>query len=761
MHIRFVELQNFRKLKAIHVNFAETTTVFVGANNSGKTSAMVALGHFLVDPDRFCINDFTLSTLSKVNKIGERWVKEQAAEGFKSLLDDWKGVLPTLDVWLDVEENELRHINHLLPSLDWDGGALGVRMRLEPDDCTELCKDYLAAVKSASDTKAAAADKNGSAYTLELWPRNLSDFLDRRLLTYLKIKSYLLDATVCVKPINGSAKPQELPASSEPLDRDPFKGLIRIDEIDAQRGFTDRVAKKGEGETQERQGRKKLTEQLRSYYKKHLDPSELPEPSDLDALQAIDQAQASFDDRLKFAFSSALKEVEELGYPGITDPRLTISTKIRPQDGLDHDAAVQYEVHSQADPSLNIKLKLPEEYNGLGYQNLISIVFRLMSFRDAWMQVGKAEKKAAAGKSEEFVLPPLHLVLVEEPEAHLHAQVQQVFIRKAYDILRKHGALGNNAGFSTQLVVSTHSSHIAHECEFSCLRYFRRLQAREKGDVPTSTVVNLSEVFGSGTETAKFVRRYLKATHCDLFFADAAILVEGTAERMLVPHFIAKHYAFLHARYLTILEIGGSHAKTLRGLIEHLGLLTLVITDLDAGGADGSAVQPAIGAGHTTNNLTLKDWLPGKSAIDELLAATAADKVKRDTDFFAVRVAYQIPISRPNDETALPYTFEDALIFENFETFKTIKGSGLIGKARTAVNSGKTTAEIGAALFTALRSGEKAKFALDLLFNQSPSTLNVPNYIAEGLAWLEAELKQKQIEVIPLAAAAATMGAAT
>lgn len=758
MHIRFVELQNFRKLKSIHVDFAKTTTVFVGANNSGKTSAMVALGHFLVDPDRFCINDFTLSTLNKINAVGERWVAKQAENGFKPLLGEWDEVLPTLDVWLDVAENELQHINHLLPSLEWDGGALGVRMRLEPDDVAELCKDYLAALKAASDVKAAAATKTAGTYTLELWPRNLTDFLEKRLRSYLEIKSYLLDANACVPPASGVAKPQKLPVSSEALDRDPFKGLIRIDEIDAQRGFTDRLAKKEEGEAQEKQVRKKLTEQLRSYYKKHLDPSELPEPSDLDALEAIDHAQASFDDRLKIAFSSALKEVEELGYPGVTDPRLTISTKIRPQDGLDHDAAVQYEVNSQADPSLNIKLKLPEEYNGLGYQNLISIVFRLMSFRDAWMQVGKAEKKAASGKAEEFVLPPLHLVLVEEPEAHLHAQVQQVFIRKAYDILRKHDALGEGTGFSTQLVVSTHSSHIAHECEFSCLRYFRRLQAREKGDVPTSTVVNLSEVFGTEDDTAKFVRRYLKATHCDLFFADAAIFVEGAAERMLVPHFIATNYAFLHARYLTILEIGGSHAQTLRGLIEHLGLLTLVITDLDAGGAGGGAVQPAPGAGQTTNNSTLSNWLPGKTAVDDLLAAPAADKVKTSVDFFAVRVAYQMPINRPDGTIAYPYTFEDALVFENFETFKTITGSGLIGKARTAVNSGKTTAEIGADLFTALRTGEKAKFALDLLFNQSPSTLNIPGYIAEGLAWLEAELKLKQVEVVPLVAAAPAGG---
>ena len=49
-----------------------------------------------------------------------------------------------------------------------------------------------------------------------------------------------------------------------------------------------------------------------------------------------------------------------------------------------------------------------------------------MSFRDDWMQVGKAGKKILAGDpAEDPSFPPLHLVLIEEPEAHLHAQLRQ------------------------------------------------------------------------------------------------------------------------------------------------------------------------------------------------------------------------------------------------------------------------------------------------------------------------------------------------
>jgi hypothetical protein len=49
------------------------------------------------------------------------------------------------------------------------------------------------------------------------------------------------------------------------------------------------------------------------------------------------------------------------------------------------------------------------EYNDAdrhdGYQNLISMVFRLMAFRDSWMRVGKAKHKA----SDDTIIPPLHL----------------------------------------------------------------------------------------------------------------------------------------------------------------------------------------------------------------------------------------------------------------------------------------------------------------------------------------------------------------
>ena len=758
MRIDFIEIGNFRKLRAVRVELTEFTTLLVGANNSGKTSAMVALRRFLKQRSNFSVHDFTLSHWSKINAVGSKWEADSQLEnGAAPTLSDWNDFLPSIDVWLNVALDEIHYVSNLVPTLGWQGGLLGVRLRFEPKKVEELYKDFVTAIGAVRTTKAASATPDKPALTVKLWPQTMIEFLDRRLGHHFVVRGYVLDPTKCVLPENGMAKPQALPDQAVPLDGDPFKDLIRIDEIHAQRGFGDSADRAedldGEGERHpgQRESRR-LSEQLRGYYAKHLDPLDRPEASDLAALQAIEAAQTAFDDRLREGFGAALKEVEQLGYPGVTDPKLTISTRIRPTDGLNHDAAVQYQIDAALPGPTDQTLLLPEDYNGLGYQNLISIIFRLMSFRDAWMRVGKAGKSEGADSGTEAFLPPLHLVLIEEPEAHLHAQVQQVFARKAYDVLRRHPDLGESKRLLTQLVVSTHSSHVAHETNFECLRYFRRLPAGVAGEVPTSTVVNLSEVFGKKDETQRFVTRYLRSTHCDLFFADAAILVEGPAERMLVPYFVRRDFTTLDQCYITWLEIGGSHAHRLEPLIKHLGLTTLVITDLDsAEAAGGKAVAPIRGKAQVTANATLSTWAPKRTQIDELLDLADAAKVSAVDMLCSIRVAYQCPVKvtmgGKADQEALPSTFEDALVFGNLDLFSKLNGTGLVKKFKDAIASSGDPVTLGGALFESLRTGKKAQFALDLLELKDIQALQPPAYIKEGLTWLEGQLKKKEAAI--------------
>lgn len=726
MKISSIYIQNFRKLYQCHIDFSKDKTLFVGANNSGKTSAMDALGQFLTGRT-FVFNDFTLSNRKLINGIGGKWAKQECEK--PETVSDWEALLPIMDVWLNVAPQDIHYVISIIPTLKWRGGLLGVRLLFQPKNIGTLFSDYREAYFAARKTEQAKPD----GAKINLFPKNLCEFIERKLNSYFSIKSYVLDPQKAK-----DSPPQKTTFEMECFTDNPLKGIVRIDMISAQRGFSDPNATEG-GET----GRTRLSAQMRAYYDKHLDPEKIPSPEDLEILEVTEDARHIFDENLACKFEPAIKELEGLGYPGVTDPKITIKSRVTATETLNHDSAVQYSLGPKGD-----ELTLPEKYNGLGYQNLISMVFDLMSFRDGWMRKGKASTEQGPGNT---FIEPLHLVLVEEPEAHLHMQVQQVFIRKAYDVLRNHERLGEKTDFSTQLVISTHSSHIAREEKFGNLRYFKRLPEGTECEVATSKVINLSDVFGQDDDTDKFVTRYLQTTHCDLFFADGAILVEGAAENMLLPHFIRSKYEQLNQRYITILSINGKHSHRLGPLIKKLALPTLIITDLDSAEPIGhhEKAVPRRNAGLISGNYAITSWIVKENSLDKLLDMPADKKVISDKSVcdYEVRIAYQMPTKIANNGQgleALSRTFEDSLIYSNMETFKSTDATDagtLLNIVHNSLNSADSFDDLQNKIFNALKSSEtKAEFALDLIYSIDPASIIVPAYIQEGLEWLQRTL---------------------
>lgn len=731
MQIKRFDIQNFRKLKCCKIELSDKTTVFVGANNSGKTSAMDALAKFL-SARKFVLNDITLSNRKKLNDIGMTWTKEEEIDTDK-WMKEIETIMPTLDVWIDVADNELHYVSNIIPTLDWEGGVLGVRFIYLPKDIQKLCALYRESFDAAAKTCSSSPKVK-----LSLWPQNLCDYLGKGdfFHTLFETKAYVLDPS---KMNDDALQPTDY--LMECATSNPLSGLVKIDIISAQRGFSD-TSDEGVGEVNYHA--QNLSSQLRNYYDKHLDPENEPSPEDLKTLKAMEKAKEAFNATLSNKFHDAILELEDLGYPGVNDPKITIESKVSASDTLKHDAAVQYALTSN--PKDN--MKLPEKYNGLGYQNLISMVFLLMRFRDDWMRIGKANRELLENRIE-----PLHLVLLEEPEAHLHVQVQQVFIRKAYDVLTKNQFLKEHSNFQTQLVISSHSSHIAREVDFKDLRYFKRLPATKDCIVPVSKVINLSGVFGEDNETTRFITRYLRTTHCDLFFADAAILVEGSAEYMLLPHFIRNKYQKLNQRYVTLLEINGRHSQRLKPLIEKMCLPTLIITDLDSGTPTGhhSHTLPERGKDIISTNYAITQWLLKEKSLDKLLDLSEKKKEKNFTTPYAfkMRIAYQMPVNFEYDGKiyeSIPSTFEDSLVYTNFSLFSSTTGEGLMGDIYDACNEGLDFKDFHEKIYNLFRGKNvpKAGFALDLIYSVDPQNLQVPNYIDEGLLWLQALLDKHE-----------------
>lgn len=420
MKIAFVEIQNFRKLQSCRIEFGAESTIFVGANNSGKTSAMTALKKFL-KKRQLVLNDFTMTNFIGINKIGQRILEPQADNPI--LPDEWLPLLPTMDIWLDVGSDELRYVAEIIPTLDWTEGKIGIRLIYEPKDFEKLYGDFAEAFQKSH------AGKDG----LKLWPNDFCDFLDAKIQSLFTMNAYILDpAKIQGIHTDGTARPQTMPEGVAPLEFDPFKNLIRVDIISAQRGLDDsddagnQVAESS-----------LLSDQLRSYYDKQLDPEHEPSASDIKALKELQGASEVFNQQISKKFRKAMKELSQFGYPGKYNPNIIVEAKTKAGDVLSHNTTVRYPLFSDEE----IPYTLPEKYNGLGYQNLISMSFKLMSFRDSWMN---GNKRSPDGEDRVTkVIPPIHLVLIEEPEAHLHTQVQQVFIKNAYKILRNHSKLKN------------------------------------------------------------------------------------------------------------------------------------------------------------------------------------------------------------------------------------------------------------------------------------------------------------------------------
>lgn len=724
MKIQSVHIRNYRKLKNCHIDFGEKKTVLVGANNSGKTSAISAIVWFLKNTERFTLKEFTVTNLALINTIGEKWLEKDSVDDALLSSHQWDNIVPSMDIWINVENGEQYRVNHLIPSLStWDGKKVGVRGQYVPKDVTKLYTAYKEVKTKARSLEATEEWKE--ADSPELYPKNLCDFLGKgsSLREYFDVKYYIIDPA-----LDPDDEDEVQTTPDNELGYNPLDGLIKVDTILASRDFSD-----PEGQTDSEIDT--LSKQFQQYYKSSGQEDEELTCEGLKLLGGIVTANKTYDEKLRKTFEVPVGELKNINYPGFQNPEIKIRSKIQIEESIKHDSAVQFAIQGMEE------LVLPEKYNGLGYRNLISIYLKLIDFREKWL------KELNEGKNIE----PIHLVFVEEPEAHLHAQAQQVFVKKAFEALCNNKLIEENPWLSTQLVLSTHSNHVVNELDLNCMRYFKRvIDVGEK--IPVSKVVNLSSTFGTDDETKQFVTRYIRLTHCDIFFSDAVVLVEGPAEKILVPSFLVK--AGLDSYYISVIEVNGRHAHSFRKLIEKIGIAALIVTDIDATdtkvGEDGKEIHPSVitakGNGYKTGNPSIKSWLSGKEQIDDLLALDEKEKLVNN-----VRIAFQTPVNvkwdKNKDELTevCPYTFEDALIFTNLELFRRegLKKMGAITTIANLLKHSNSANELQNKIFKKLESKsgfQKADFAISLLYKNDFVDLVAPVYIQEGLEWMKSYL---------------------
>jgi len=194
--------------------------------------------------------------------------------------------------------------------------------------------------------------------------------------------------------------------------------------------------------------------------------------------------------------------------------------------------------------------------NGLGYNNLIYISTILAD-------LAKASSIQAHG---------YHCLIVEEPEAHLHPQLQRLLL----------GYLKENFS-GVQIILTSHSPTIASDTPLDKLAILARGLNGVTGMTVASLIPNLSH--------QNLLQRYLDVTRSQLFFARRIIFVEGVTEAMLIRAFWDYYFEDSDKKFdrkgVEIVNIDGVSFEPYIDLVKNIysktSVRVAVITDDDRG----------------------------------------------------------------------------------------------------------------------------------------------------------------------------------
>lgn len=373
---------------------------------------------------------------------------------------------------------------------------------------------------------------------------------------------------------------------------------------------------------------------------------------------------------------------------------------------------------------------LPETYNGLGYLNLIGILFEIET------------------KIQEFFEQPadINLLYIEEPEAHTHPQLQYIFIRNIKQHITTHrNKLLKDRNKQLQIIITSHSSHIVSECNFDDIIYLKK----NGNKVSAKSFNSLKEEYGGDKQKGfKFVKQYLTINRSELFFADKAICIEGDTERILMPMMMHKvdnkenpegDIIPLLSQNISVIEVG-AHSHIFIPLFEFLGIKVLLITDIDAANKNdnGRYAKSHPKTAKYTSNASIKDFFKdtcldeANNEFEELVEKRSEDKIKNN-----IRIAYQIPETEGGYQAS---SFEDAFIALNKDfILKNKEGLCEYGALKDFSND---EIENGDYYIFALNNvKKKSAFASSLLYfddenGEEDEKWAVPHYIEEGLLWI-------------------------
>lgn len=720
MKIKEIIVENFRLLKEFRLELEDDLSLLIGKNNVGKTSLLVVLDKFLNygETKKFQYNDFNLDFRSELKKMIENDKVEQ---------NDYKELGIRLRLLIEYNnEDDLEYISPILMDLDVENNFLGLGfdytlsydMYLNLRDSYQTFKEH----EKEKETKSRKKDEQYVAKTLD-------DFLGSKQSLYF----YLVRKSIHIDKDTGSFEERSY-INLKDVTNFNLKDVVNFQYINAKRNVDNKEVDKT------------LSTQTSELYKVQETDDEQQEAIEQfqDRLKDTDVVLSSVYDKM---FADIIDKVKTFGGMSKNETIIKVVSSLQHRELLKGNTTIVYQ---QADK------ELPENYNGLGYMNLISMIFDIELIIKK-MQRNKERKPA-----------DINLLFIEEPEAHTHPQMQYVFIKNIKDLLGKGILLKNGLFRKLQYIVSSHSAHIVADCDFDDIKYIVHSQKNgifEKNSVVAKNMKDLQKEYECDAEHKQyfaFLKQYLTLNRSELFFADKAVFIEGDTERILLPAMMKKvdeevglteNENYLLSQNVSIIEVG-AYSHIFEKFIRFIGLRKgLIITDLDCcepvekTDKNGrltikyqKAPYDATNDKMVTTNASIKYFLNGVNKIKDILSMVpvmlswdaAAKCWKRDSNGILM-MAFQYG----KEGAYQPRSFEDAFFSENKDFITSNSFLSLDTEWVEKFKEDNNPYELA-------QNGVngKSSLAIEILLNGNTETnpelgrWNIPTYIKEGLLWL-------------------------
>lgn len=331
------------------------------------------------------------------------------------------------------------------------------------------------------------------------------------------------------------------------------------------------------------------------------------------------------------------------------------------------------------------------ERNGLGRNNLLYISLIISHLTNS-----------ANNNTKVF----FRLVGIEEPESHLHPHLQQHLADN----------IQSETSENLQLIITSHSTHITSKLDLentAVLFYDKETNTHKSHYILNGFADENGKINKAGTETQRYLRRYLDATKSTMFFARKIILVEGISEQLLLPKLFKLHTKkTLEEVGCNLVNVNGVAFKHFLELIKNgYFIKCLALTDSDSNTRTENRAEDLKTTYQTSNENLIRVEISTESTFEKDLIAANKNGDGKDILLKAIEV------TRPVKGKELKETTTTEIVLDDF--FKLIESRKADGKKE---------------------SDFKAAFATDLLDTLTASDksnqFNIPKYIKDGFNFI-------------------------